>query len=257
MALIEAKNLSVKMDNKLILQPFDFTIDAGEIVTIVGPNGAGKTSFLRALIGAVPLASGQLVTRPGLRIGYVPQKLHIDAGLPLTAERFLNLPQKAEKKLLQDTLEFTGISGLLQAQMRDLSGGELQRVLLARALLQNPHILVLDEATRGLDHLAAAAFYQQIERARSERGCAVLMVSHELHVVMAASDRVVCLNGHICCQGSPEQVAITQEYKALFGDDAYGVMALYRHDHDHHHHHDHHHDHQNHDQHDHSGQAAS
>ena len=138
MALIEAKNLSVKMDNKLILQPFDFTIDAGEIVTIVGPNGAGKTSFLRALIGAVPLASGQLVIRPGLRIGYVPQKLHIDAGLPLTAERFLNLPQKAEKKLLQETLEFTGISGLLQAQMRDLSGGRAATCIAGTGIIAKP-----------------------------------------------------------------------------------------------------------------------
>ena len=246
MTLISAKNLSVRMGKKVILEPFDFSIDEKEIVTIVGPNGAGKTSFLRVLIGATPPASGQLITRPGLRVGYVPQKLHIDSGLPITTARFLNLPQKAEKKILQETIEFTGISGLLSLEMRDLSGGEFQRILLARALLQNPHILVLDEATRGLDHLAAAAFYQQIELARNGRGCAVLMVSHELHVVMAASDRVVCLNGHICCQGSPEQVAITKEYKALFGDDAYGTMALYRHDHDHHHH-DHNNDHHHHD----------
>ena len=246
MSLITARNLSVKLGNKTILQPFDFRIDAGEIVTIVGPNGAGKTSFLRALIGAIMPATGQLDRKAGLQIGYVPQKLHIEAGLPLTAQRFLNLPQKADADLLQQTLAFTGIAGLMHHQMRDLSGGELQRVLLARALLQRPDILVLDEATRGLDHLAAAAFYQQIERARTEHGCAVLMVSHELHVVMAASDRVICLNGHICCQGSPQQVAVTDEYKALFGEDADGMIALYRHQHDHHHDHDHGHDHGHH-----------
>ena len=243
MSLITARNLSVKLGNKTILQPFDFRIDAGEIVTIVGPNGAGKTSFLRALIGAIMPATGQLDRKAGLQIGYVPQKLHIEAGLPLTTQRFLNLPDKADAELLQQTLAFTGITGLMRHQMRDLSGGELQRVLLARALLQRPDILVLDEATRGLDHLAAAAFYQQIERACTEHGCAVLMVSHELHVVMAASDRVICLNGHICCQGSPQQVAVTDEYKALFGEDADGMIALYRHHHDHHHDHDHDHGH--------------
>ena len=239
MSLITARNMSVKLGNKTILQPFDFSIDAGEIVTIVGPNGAGKTSFLRAVIGAIIPATGQLDRKAGLQIGYVPQKLHIEAGLPLTVQRFLNLPHKADIKMLQQTVDFTGIIGFMGAQMRDLSGGELQRVLLARALLQSPDILVLDEATRGLDHLAAAAFYQQIERARTEHGCAVLMVSHELHVVMAASDRVICLNGHICCQGSPEQVAVTDEYKALFGGGSNGMMALYRHHHDHHHDHDH------------------
>ena len=244
MTLISAKNLSVEIDGKTILQPFDFAIEAGEIVTIVGPNGAGKTTFLRALIGAMPIAGGRLVSKDGLRIGYVPQKLHIDAGLPLTAQRFLNLPNAADKGLLATTLDFTGIQPLMTSQMRDLSGGELQRVLLARALLQRPDILVLDEATRGLDHLAAASFYKQIELARTQAGCAVLMVSHELHVVMAASDRVICLNGHICCQGTPEQVVITDEYKALFGGDASGMMALYRHQHDHRHDHDHEHHHQ-------------
>ena len=246
MTLISAKNLSVKIDGKTILQPFDFAIEAGEIVTIVGPNGAGKTTFLRALIGAMPIAGGRLVSKDGLRIGYVPQKLHIDAGLPLTAQRFLNLPHSADRDLLAKTAEFTAIQALMKMQMRDLSGGELQRVLLARALLQRPDILVLDEATRGLDYLAAASFYQQIEEARTQAGCAVLMVSHELHVVMAASDRVICLNGHICCQGTPDQVVITDEYKALFGGDASGMMALYRHQHDHRHDHDHDHQHDHH-----------
>ncbi len=249
--LIEAHGLSVRAGQKQILEPVDFSIDAGEIVTVVGPNGAGKTTFLRALIGALPLTSGHITRAPGLRIGYVPQRLQLDASLPIRVRRFLDLPVRAQPAMRDEIAVFTQCDHLLDGQMGQLSGGELQRVLLAHALMQRPQLLILDEATRGLDHLAADSFYRRIEQVRQTMGCAVLMVSHELHVVMAASDRVLCLNGHICCQGTPEQVIATDEYRALFGGHSAGMMALYRHDHDHSHdgaharqhgHHNHHHE---------------
>ena len=212
-----------------------FAIAPGEIVTIVGPNGSGKSTFLRALLGAIDVTSGSVQRKSGLRIGYVPQKLHIDPSLPITVHRFLNLPTRVSKAQARAALEQAGVPEIADRQMTDLSGGQFQRVLLARALLCNPDLLVLDEATQGLDQPGSAAFYQQIAEVRETIGCAVLMVSHELHVVMAASDRVICINGHICCEGAPEVVATAPEYRALFGTGTQGALALYRHDHNHSH----------------------
>jgi zinc transport system ATP-binding protein len=243
MSLISATNMSVSLGGASVLERVSLQISAGEIVTIVGPNGSGKSTLLRALLGAVPLAKGSVEKRSNLRVGYVPQKLHIDPSLPLTAGRFLNLPHKSSRAAQVDALERVGATALEHKQMSQLSGGQFQRVLLARALLCNPELLVLDEATQGLDQPGSAAFYRLIETIRSDLGCAVLMVSHELHVVMAASDRVICLNGHVCCQGAPAQVASAPEYRALFGAGTKGALALYRHEHDHHHDHDHDHDH--------------
>ncbi len=155
----------------------------------------------------------------------------------MSVSRFLSLPTKVSKETADAALAQAGVSTLAKRQMSDLSGGQFQRVLLARALLGKPELLILDEATQGLDQPGSAAFYRQIERLRETLGCAVLMVSHELHVVMAASDRVICLNGHVCCEGAPEVVASAPEYRALFGSGTQGALALYRHDHDHHHHH--------------------
>jgi zinc transport system ATP-binding protein len=243
MSLIEARRLTLGYGGSAVLRDVSFAIERGEIVTIVGPNGSGKSSLLRALIGALPPASGKVTRSKGLRIGYVPQKLLIDATLPLTAERFLNLPRRQTRADVSAALSRAGVSDLAKAQMASLSGGQFQRVLLARALLSKPDILILDEATQGLDQPGAAAFYRQIEEVRQEMGLAVLMVSHDLHVVMAASDRVLCLNGHICCEGSPEVVADAPEYRALFGTGTQGTLALYRHDHDHAHDHSHDHSH--------------
>lgn len=244
MSLIHAKGLSVKHGKTTVLQNVTLDISAGEIVTIVGPNGSGKSTLLRALIGAVPADKGAVTRKDGLRIGYVPQKLHIDPTLPMSVERFLSLPTKVSAAQSAAALEQAGAAALSGRQMADLSGGQFQRVLLARALLGRPELLILDEATQGLDQPGSAAFYRQIEELRSALGCAVLMVSHELHVVMAASDRVICLNGHVCCEGAPEVVASAPEYRALFGTGTQGALALYRHDHDHHHHaHDHDHGH--------------
>ncbi|WP_420395204.1 metal ABC transporter ATP-binding protein [Nioella sp.] len=238
MSLVEMSGLNVQLGGQTVLHHVDFSIDPGEIVTIVGPNGSGKSTLLRAIIGAVEPSAGAVTCKPGLRIGYVPQKLHIDPTLPMTVRRFLDLPQQVRDDAARDALDEAGAGALSRRQMSGLSGGQFQRVLLARALLSKPELLILDEATQGLDQPGSAAFYQKIAEVRDHLGCAVLMVSHELHVVMAASDRVVCLNGHVCCQGEPEHVASAPEYRALFGTGTGGALALYRHEHHHSHDHD-------------------
>lgn len=245
MSLIETRGLHLSYGGQVVLKDVNFRIDRGEIVTIVGPNGSGKSSLLRALIGALKPSGGSVTRAEGLRIGYVPQKLQIDATLPLTVQRFLNLPQRQSAGVVDTALAQAGVQDLAKRQMTDLSGGQFQRVLLARALLGAPDILILDEATQGLDQPGAASFYRQIEEVRSQMNLAVLMVSHDLHVVMAASDRVLCLNGHVCCEGAPEHVADAPEYRALFGTGTQGALALYRHHHNHGH--DHGHDHAHHD----------
>ena len=243
MSLITVNNLSVAYGANTVLRDVDLHVDPGEIVTIVGPNGSGKTSLLRAIIGATRPASGTITLQPGLRVGYVPQRLHIDPTLPITVERFMRLTDRVPRDQSQAALDAAGAPDLLKRQMSQLSGGQFQRVMLARALINRPDVLLLDEATQGLDQRGSAAFYQQIEQVRAGTGCAVLMISHELHVVMSASDRVICLNGHVCCQGTPAVVASAPEYRALFGSGTGGALALYRHDHDHAHDHGHAHPH--------------
>ncbi|MDV7143372.1 metal ABC transporter ATP-binding protein [Tropicimonas sp. TH_r6] len=237
--LIVAEGLAVQRGSHLALRDVDLSIFPGEIVTIVGPNGSGKSTLLRTLIGAITPDAGQIRRADGLRIGYVPQSLHIEPGLPLTVARFLNLPIRHKTSRMRDALHRAGLPDLEDRQMSSLSGGQFQRVLLARALLDKPDILMLDEPTQGLDQRGSADFYRQIEEVRQTLGCAVLMVSHELHVVMSASDRVICLNGHVCCSGTPQVVATAPEYRALFGYGTKGALALYRHTHDHGHDHDH------------------
>ncbi len=233
MTLISVENLTVRYGGNTVLHDVDLAVEAGEIVTVVGPNGSGKTTLLKAIIGATRPAAGKIKRDRGLRIGYVPQRLHIDPTLPITVERFMRLLDRADRPACKAALAAAGVPDLLKRQMSELSGGQFQRVLLARALIGNPDILLLDEATQGLDQQGSASFYRQIEAVRSDTGCAVLMISHELHVVMSASDRVICLNGHVCCAGTPAVVASAPEYRALFGTGTGGALALYRHEHDH------------------------
>jgi len=237
MSLVTVDDLTLRYGGNTVLSHVSLRVERGEIVTIVGPNGSGKTSLLRAIIGALPPARGRVTRAPGLRIGYVPQELHIDATLPITVARFLRLPGGATPGAIAEALDQAGVPDLSARQMSQLSGGQFQRVLLARALIARPDLLLLDEATQGLDQPGSAAFYRQIETVRRTTGCGVLMISHELHVVMSASDRVICLNGHVCCEGTPAVVASAPEYRALFGTGTGGAFALYQHDHDHTHDH--------------------
>lgn len=233
-ALIRAVGLGAAPGGNQVLRDVDLAILPGEIVTVVGPNGSGKTTLLRLLVGALAPDAGRVERSPGLRIGYVPQRLAIDHTLPITVARFLALAG-ARPPEVAAAMARVGIATLGGRQMIDLSGGQFQRALLAHALLRRPDLLVLDEAAQGLDQAGVAGFYRLIEEIRAEFGCAVLMVSHDLHVVMAASDRVICLNGHICCEGTPTVVSAAPEYRALFGFGTQGALALYRHEHDHSH----------------------
>ncbi|MDA0106814.1 ATP-binding cassette domain-containing protein [Vibrio sp. La 4.2.2] len=227
--LISSHGLSVKFGSHLILDNINISVSQGEIVTIVGPNGSGKSTLLKTLIGAISPISGHIKRSESLKIGYVPQRLHIDETLPMTVYRFLTLPLRHSKSRIKQALEQAGVANLETQQLRSLSGGQLQRVLLARALLEQPSLLLLDEATQGLDQRGTVDFYQQIDAIRKQTGCAVIMVSHDLHVVMRRTDRVICLNGHVCCEGVPEKVSASPEYKALFGLDDEDVLGVYRH----------------------------
>ncbi len=235
MSLIATEHLAVRLGGREVLHHIDLSVAPGEIVTIVGPNGSGKSTLLRALLGVVAPSKGRVTRQPGLRIGYVPQKLHIDPTMPLPVARFLSLPDRQSNARIGEVLARVGVPDVAGQDMTTLSGGQFQRVLLARALLSHPDILILDEATAGLDQPGTAAFYRLIEDVRRELGCAVLSVSHDLHVVMSASDRVICLNGHICCSGAPHVVRAAPEYRALFGHGTGGALALYQHEHDHEH----------------------
>lgn len=235
-ALVEVKNVGFNIGARQLLHDVNLQIDKGEIVTLIGPNGAGKSTLLKAIIGAITITSGEIKKAAGLRVGYTPQKMQLEKTMPITVARFLALAGKLPKGARQHVLEQVSVAELRDSQMADLSGGELQRVLLARALLCQPDLLILDEPTQGLDEPAEARFYRLLADIRQNTNMAVLMVSHNLHVVMAESDRVVCLNGHVCCSGAPAHVSADPSYKELFG--ARAELAIYEHHHDHSHDHE-------------------
>ncbi|MFO7577667.1 MAG: ATP-binding cassette domain-containing protein [Pelovirga sp.] len=231
--LLEAVDLSLTLAGKLLIDRVSFTVDRGEIVTIIGPNGAGKTTLLRLALGLVNPSSGRLDRQQHLTIGYMPQRLQLDPTFPLSVKRFLSFARKGcTPAMLKDALQRTGAAAVLDTAMQHLSGGELQRVLLTRALLRQPDLLVLDEPVQGVDVHGQTELYRLIGQIRDEYNCGVLMVSHDLHLVMAATDRVLCLNQHICCSGTPAVVSSDPAYIRM-----YGQLALYRHDEKHHHQH--------------------
>ena len=234
-ALVEVSAVDLRLGAQQVLEHVDLWLRAGEIVTVVGPNGAGKTTLLRVVLGLIKPDRGRVAMPSGLRVGYVPQRLQVDPVLPLTAHRFLSLGTRVKVQRCRQALDEVGASRLFGEALQDLSGGELQRVVLARALLRDPDLLVLDEPVQGVDIAGQIEFYELIGRLRAERGCGVLMVSHDLHLVMAATDRVVCLNRHVCCAGRPETVQRHPEYIALFGPRAAETLAVYAHAHDHRH----------------------
>lgn len=248
--LVAARGLTVTKAGRRILDGVDLSVAPGEIVTIVGPNGSGKTTLVRTLMGLERPDSGTVERAPGLRIGYLPQRVHVDPVLPLTVRRLMTLTRRAPLAEVRAALEDVGAAHLLDAQVAGLSGGELQRALLARTLLGRPSLLVLDEPTQAVDYTGEIALYQLIADLRRRLGCAVLMISHDLHVVMAATDQVVCLHHHVCCHGQPQAVARHPAYRALFGDAA-ADLAVYNHHHDHTHDHGHDHGHDHNHAHDH------
>jgi zinc transport system ATP-binding protein len=234
-ALLSARGIFVARSRRSILENVDIDIGAGEIVTLIGPNGAGKTTLVRVLLGLETVDRGGIRRRPDLRIGYAPQRFDRDPAIPVTVERFLALGLPSPGANMLAVLEEVGARRVARQQLSALSGGELQRVVLARALLRNPSLLVLDEPVRGVDYAGEAELYSLIGRIRTSRGVGVLLVSHDLHVVMAQSDRVICLNRHVCCSGVPETVAQHPEYVRLFGAQTARAFAVYQHSHDHSH----------------------
>ena len=233
--LIGARAVMLSRGGRTLLQDVDIEVAAGEIVTLIGPNGAGKTTLVRVLLGMLLPNRGEVRRRQGLRVGYVPQRLDVDRSMPLTVQRFVALGRHAVGAEIEQALAEVGAAALLERQLSELSGGELQRVVLARALVRTPELLVLDEPVRGVDYAGEVELYTLIGRLRSERGLGVLLVSHDLHIVMAQSDRVICLNHHVCCSGVPRSVAQHPEYARLFGPHASRAIGLYQHHHDHSH----------------------
>jgi zinc transport system ATP-binding protein len=232
-ALVEVRGVSVSVGRSELLHEVDVQVRAGEIVSLIGPNGAGKTTLVRVILGILRPTRGAVWRRPGLVVGYVPQQLHLDPVLPLSVARFLSIGRRRRPDDLHAVLAEVGAAHLQDAQMQDLSGGEFQRVLLSRALLRAPDLLILDEPARGIDFAGQLELYRLIERLRERHGCGVVLVSHDLHIVMGATDQVVCLNRHVCCSGRPEAVSRHPEYVGLFGPRAADGLAVYTHAHDH------------------------
>jgi zinc transport system ATP-binding protein len=233
-ALVDAGHIGLTIGDRQILHDISFSIEPEQITTIIGPNGAGKSTLVQIVIGLNTRFDGTLKRQPGLKMAYVPQKSLINPLMPITVHRLLTLTCKSSGESVKAALQQTGVDYLIDQQVSSLSGGEMQRVMLARCLLGEPDLLVLDEPTAGVDITGEAQMYDLIAEIRDQLHCAVLMVSHDLHMVMSKTDQVLCLNHHLCCYGKPESVSRHPEYLALFGDQA-GSIAVYTHHHDHEH----------------------
>ena len=231
--LAEARGVDLSFGGNKVLSDVHMAVRKGEIVTLIGPNGSGKSTLVRLVLGLLEPDRGRVFLKPGLRIGYMPQRLVIDDALPLTVDRFLRLGGTATRPARLAALGEVAAARLADSPIQKISGGEMQRVLLARALLREPDLLVLDEPAQGVDMTGQADLFKLITGIRDRRGCGVLMVSHDLHLVMASTDSVICLNHHVCCTGHPETVTRHPAYIELFGPLASGELAVYTHQHDH------------------------
>ena len=232
-ALVAVEDLSLRYGARPALEKVSFAIHRNEIVTLIGPNGAGKTSLVRAVLGLLHPQRGKVHRQRGLTFGYVPQRFALDPTLPITVARFLALPRDPGRAAVAEALARVGAETVIDKAVQTLSGGEFQRIMLARALLRAPDLLVLDEPLQGVDFTGQIALFELIGQLRDSHGFGVLLVSHDLHVVMQATDRVICMNHHICCSGKPETVSQHPEFLDLFGPGAARTLAVYPHHHDH------------------------
>lgn len=231
--LVTLADVGVSRNNRWLVRGVSFSVRRGEIVTLIGPNGSGKSTTAKTAIGVMKPDEGRVERHPGLKVGYVPQKLSVGWTLPLTVQRLMTLTGPLDRREITAALDAVGIAHLRQAEVQNLSGGEFQRALLARALARKPDLLVLDEPVQGVDFSGEIALYDLITSIRDRTGCGILLISHDLHVVMAQTDTVICLNGHVCCRGTPQSVSRSPEYLRLFGSRAAQSLAIYAHDHDH------------------------
>ncbi len=230
--LVKLKQASFRINNKWLVKDVSLQIEKGRIVTLIGPNGSGKSTTAKIALGIYKKIDGE-VEKYTNKVGYVPQKISIDWTLPLRVRDFIVLTENLKEEAINDALSLTGVIHLKDKNLGDLSGGEFQRVLLARAISKKPELLVLDEPVQGVDFTGEIALYKLIKKISDELNCGILLISHDLHTVMSATDHVVCLNGHVCCSGSPIEVAKNNEYKALFGEQASQILSIYEHRHDH------------------------
>ena len=233
--LVALDNAGLSISNKWLVREVTMKVSAGEIVTLIGPNGSGKSTTAKMALGIMAPSEGSVYRCENARVSYVPQRLSIDWTMPLDVNRFLSLTRFLDKKAVKKALSMTETEHLYNAEVRTLSGGEFQRVLIARAIAHSPQFLVLDEPVQGVDFNGEIALYKLIESIRNELNCGIILISHDLHVVMSTTDRVICLNGHVCCSGTPAVVATEPEFRALFGDRAANELAFYKHQHDHEH----------------------
>ncbi len=231
--LVSLANAGVQRNSRWLVRGVEFSVSRGEIVTLIGPNGSGKSTSAKMAIGVVKPSEGNVSRKPGLRVGYVPQKLSVDWTMPLSVRRLMTLTGPLPAREIDAALNATGIAHLANAEVQHLSGGEFQRALLARAIARKPDLLVLDEPVQGVDFSGEIALYDLIKNIRNSSNCGVLLISHDLHVVMAETDTVICLNGHVCCRGTPQAVSQSPEYMRLFGGAASKALAVYSHHHDH------------------------
>lgn len=234
--LVELNNVSVDFNDRRVLDNVSLTIHPGKITTLIGPNGAGKSTLVKIILGLLKPHRGNVKRKKALTIGYVPQKLRLNDTLPLTVFRFMVLTGHYSQQEVIQSLSLVGAEHLIESDMHKLSGGETQRVLLAKALLRRPDVLVLDEPAQGVDVQGQIDLYDLIQSVRERFGCAVFMVSHDLHLVMAKTDDVICLQHHVCCSGTPGDISKHPSYLAMFSNQTDAALAVYHHQHAHHHH---------------------